>query len=463
MVVDLKFSKFNDTPWGFRLTGGADFDFPLTVIKVTEGSLAAQAGMQLGDVVVRINDTPASSLSHLEAHNVLLAAGNNFMLGVIRENEQDAIAAPDESVTIGNPAAEVPALPANIQEQTIIEEPTQEAIEEKLMDVVVTDDQIAEVISSEAEVLKEHNVIGVNFNKIIPQALSLKTSEVFKTLNAQAVQTKEEKVQEERKWTTFLQKPNRPIPKSKWDIEQEKRESYKVKIVKQPKPRIAPDRVATPPPMMIQPDSPKEEPERVPETNESAEQPLPSQSDAPEEEEIDLQAEEVVELVASTADDEVPDLEEPQVQAEPENPDELPRELEEKLADVQRQLLSLSNLPHAIQATLDAVTEQLSKIVPATKEEIQEDPTECQEDVRQEITAEERGENEVSLEDQEVSEIHREIEEELVSPEPVERGQEISEIMNEDVQDMEQRFKTGKWEIRSFRFDVNFSDDEPFV
>lgn len=34
MVVDLKFSRFSEEPWGFRLTGGADFEFPLTVIKV---------------------------------------------------------------------------------------------------------------------------------------------------------------------------------------------------------------------------------------------------------------------------------------------------------------------------------------------------------------------------------------------------------------------------------------------
>lgn len=34
MVVNLKFSKFDDTPWGFRLIGGTDFDYPLTVVKV---------------------------------------------------------------------------------------------------------------------------------------------------------------------------------------------------------------------------------------------------------------------------------------------------------------------------------------------------------------------------------------------------------------------------------------------
>lgn len=36
MVVDLKFSRFEDQPWGFRLTGGKDFPLPLTVVKVSK-------------------------------------------------------------------------------------------------------------------------------------------------------------------------------------------------------------------------------------------------------------------------------------------------------------------------------------------------------------------------------------------------------------------------------------------
>ncbi|XP_055680232.1 pharyngeal muscle protein 2 [Lutzomyia longipalpis] len=396
-VIDLKFSKFNDTPWGFRLTGGADFDFPLTVIKVTEGSLAAQAGMQLGDVVVRINDTPASNLTHLEAHNVLLAAGNNFMLGIQREIENVA-----PQVAAENPPTVAPQQTIN---EPIIEEPAEEAAtEEKTMDIAVTDDQIAEVISSEAEVLKDHNVIGVNFNKIMPQAMALKTSEVFKTLNAEAVKTKEDKIQEERKWTTFLQKPNRPIPKSKWDIEQEKRVPYKVRIVKQPKPKIAPDRVPTPTPAQEEPtkNQPTEEAKTEEPTNHTEAEVEEAQQENNEEEEVNEE-----ELVTSTADNEVPDLEEPH-QEQPENPDEMPREVEEKLIEVQRQLMSLSNLPHAIKSTLDAVTEQLSKIVPIEKDEPEAEEA-PQTEIQEEHVAED--ERHHAAEDQEVSDICGENEE----------------------------------------------------
>uniref|UniRef100_A0A1L8E578 Putative titin isoform x3 n=1 Tax=Nyssomyia neivai TaxID=330878 RepID=A0A1L8E578_9DIPT len=421
MVLDLKFSKFNDTPWGFRLTGGADFDFPLTVIKVTEGSLAAEAGMQLGDVVVRINDTPASNLSHLEAHNVLLAAGNNFMLGIQRENEDEYV---KKEADAENPPAE------QQQIEPIIEEPAAEEAEAKMIedvDIKVSDDQIAEVISSEAEYLKDHNIIGVNFNKIIPQALALKTSEVFKTLNAEAVKTKEDKMQEERKWTTFLQKPNRPIPKSKWDIEQEKRESYKVKIVKQPKPRIAPDRIPTPTnlPHLQDNDTPKKQLEgemedfnEATEGNVAAEEELYDQENNAE----DFIDEE--ELVTSTADNEVPDLEE---EEEQQNPDEVSKEVEEKLLEVQRQLLSLSNLPHAIKSTLDAVTEQLSKIVPMEKE----DPEEIQQEAVEEVVADDHntfGEN------QEITEMCGENEEQLAEEHNVDQDdQETIDGLRNDV------------------------------
>lgn len=34
MVLDLKLSRDENVPWGFRLAGGADYDIPLTVTKV---------------------------------------------------------------------------------------------------------------------------------------------------------------------------------------------------------------------------------------------------------------------------------------------------------------------------------------------------------------------------------------------------------------------------------------------
>lgn len=60
------------------------------------------------------------------------------------------------------------------------------------------------------------------------------SSQVLRTLSEEASKTKLEKEKENRRWTTFLQKPDRPIPKSKQQLEAERRaaNAYKVKIVK---------------------------------------------------------------------------------------------------------------------------------------------------------------------------------------------------------------------------------------
>jgi len=35
MVIDIKMCRFDNVPWGFRLVGGADYEYPLTVVKVS--------------------------------------------------------------------------------------------------------------------------------------------------------------------------------------------------------------------------------------------------------------------------------------------------------------------------------------------------------------------------------------------------------------------------------------------
>lgn len=81
----------------------------------------------------------------------------------------------------------------------------------------------------------------VNFKKMIPTSGVFKQSEVFKTLNSELVQAEEDK---DKKWTTFMQKPSRPAPKTREERMRELNpptERYQVRIVKQPKPKIAPD------------------------------------------------------------------------------------------------------------------------------------------------------------------------------------------------------------------------------
>lgn len=115
----------------------------------------------------------------------------------------------------------------------------QENIDRIISDATVTDEEIAELLSGEAEVLRDHGVLGVNFNKMMPKAGVFKQSEVFQALNDEQLKTQEEREKEYRNWTTFLQKPVRPPPQRR--LEEPQKSTYRPTIVRQPKPKCAPD------------------------------------------------------------------------------------------------------------------------------------------------------------------------------------------------------------------------------
>ncbi|GAB1866495.1 PDZ and LIM domain protein 4 [Camponotus japonicus] len=87
IATDLKLSRCNGQPWGFRLSGGVDFTFPLTIVRVSIGGIAHTAGLQAGDVIVKLNGEPISQLTHAQAYDKLVSLGNDVVLSVIRSYE----------------------------------------------------------------------------------------------------------------------------------------------------------------------------------------------------------------------------------------------------------------------------------------------------------------------------------------------------------------------------------------
>lgn len=71
------------TPWGFRMTGGADIGSPLVIQKVTFGS-PSEGELQKGDIILKIRDKESSRLSHQCATDLIIKAGSTLKLVIAR-------------------------------------------------------------------------------------------------------------------------------------------------------------------------------------------------------------------------------------------------------------------------------------------------------------------------------------------------------------------------------------------
>lgn len=51
---------------------------------MTGGSLAEEAGMCVGDMIIEINGNGTAQITHSEAQQCILEAGNNITLSILR-------------------------------------------------------------------------------------------------------------------------------------------------------------------------------------------------------------------------------------------------------------------------------------------------------------------------------------------------------------------------------------------
>lgn len=206
---------------------------------------------------------------------------------------------------------------------------------------------------------------------------------MFKHLNAEAIKTKSELEEEKaQRWTTFLQKPDRPIPKSKAELENERRKEIeqRIRLDMQFKKELAAKEAAEQPAddqqttNNVDADAAADGPccdgihcgtppcEECDARAASGEKPASTEDNADAAEaKADADADDATIEVANSDDREAT----PEV-LEPPLPPKTAEELlvEKKLSDIQQQLLALSALPVTIQATLDAVSRQLTDLLP---------------------------------------------------------------------------------------------------
>lgn len=71
-------------PWGFRLSGGIDFNQPLVITRITPGSKAAAANLCPGDVILAIDGFGTESMTHADAQDRIKAASYQLCLKIDR-------------------------------------------------------------------------------------------------------------------------------------------------------------------------------------------------------------------------------------------------------------------------------------------------------------------------------------------------------------------------------------------
>ncbi|XP_024880293.1 PDZ and LIM domain protein Zasp isoform X8 [Temnothorax curvispinosus] len=205
-LISVKLSRFDGSPWGFRLQGGKDFGTPLVVQKVNSGSPAEAAGLKAGDAVIKVNTTDMYNLRHKDAQDVIVKAGNNFEITVQRGGSTWKPHVTPATASLPSPMHTAPAgniapvtktsLAAKKQDGPLIggghnfspkpflngtgDGPIKSIVNKQYNSPVgiYSEETIAETLSAQAEVLAG-GVLGVNFKKN-EKNYNAENSEVFK-------------------------------------------------------------------------------------------------------------------------------------------------------------------------------------------------------------------------------------------------------------------------------------------
>ncbi|KAL3315062.1 Synaptopodin 2-like [Cichlidogyrus casuarinus] len=68
----------SDKSWGFMLQGGVDQGLPVFVHKLTRNGIAHKSGVEPGDVILKICETPVHGMTHAQVKAEILRAGNDL-------------------------------------------------------------------------------------------------------------------------------------------------------------------------------------------------------------------------------------------------------------------------------------------------------------------------------------------------------------------------------------------------
>ncbi|XP_063934575.1 golgin subfamily A member 6-like protein 22 isoform X2 [Zophobas morio] len=434
MDIELNFLKSDNEVWGFRLTGGAEYDVPFVVLHVADGSIADKGGLKINDVIVNVNGISTIELTHNETHNLLLTAGNSLKL-VIRRDETDLIS----PLTYDDDTNEEVS---NIMQPYLDNDENFEHERQVHFEII---DPTAEKYFEEKSPMLSEGQKDISLKNVVHQ-------NGFST--------------NERKWSSFLQKPTNPKPSPKKNEEHPKVEPYRVVIIKQKKKTLEERKNKTPLQNVKSSEHISEDEENGDINQDNSKTPDNTQieetvlTDEEIKEESEAEGQEDIEK-SETQSSEENNVEEqdPQLalnETQIEKDDVLERFLEEKLTEVQKQLEELSKLPSTIQSTIDSLNKQLASIVKITpteaakneEKELSDNNSESEDDVAEQTVTEEEerdAEKEVHQSEERIEDVELpfdeksetqetlDVEEENVMEEDSKKEQELTEEQQEAI------------------------------
>lgn len=124
--------------------------------------MAEECGLKVDDIVVRINNVDITNMSHRMVHELIIGFSDSFLVGVEREDDFSCTEIPKNDLfPINLNAYESHSdRPGSGMYSEISANSAADSITAELEASKITEEHIAEIMSGEAEVLKDHNVIG---------------------------------------------------------------------------------------------------------------------------------------------------------------------------------------------------------------------------------------------------------------------------------------------------------------
>uniref|UniRef100_A0A1L8DW96 Putative pdz domain-containing protein n=1 Tax=Nyssomyia neivai TaxID=330878 RepID=A0A1L8DW96_9DIPT len=100
LSTDRRTMSFIDYLWGIEVTGGVDQYEPLTIISVRQGGLAHKAGIQVGDTIMKINNTQADKLTLMEAQQLIRKSGRSVRIMVQGDDNSESDFGGEDEYTV---------------------------------------------------------------------------------------------------------------------------------------------------------------------------------------------------------------------------------------------------------------------------------------------------------------------------------------------------------------------------